>query len=402
MAGADGAGGGLGAELLEAGEGVLELGGGHEAAPGAQAAQPLPGALGPFVQVLARDAPGADRGEHRVVRLAEHLLVVAAQRGAQAQQIRARLEGAHGRLPVAGALGDRGHVERVGDDQAVEVAAHGPVQQRAGPGRDGGGPLPQGGHEHVSGHHRVEPGRDPPRSEVLALELGGVEVDPGQGGVGVGGGRAVAREVLRAGAQARLDQPGRDGAGVQGDPVRLVPEGARADHGVRRVGGDVEHRGEVEVDVAGAQQVSERPPGAAAQVGVADLAESPGGGQGGAGRGLQAGDVPALLVDRDHAVLGPRVDGAGEVAGRPRIRGVVPEEDHRGEAAVEGLLEEGRHGGAGEGGHEHAEHVGVMDGAAVMGGCGIVGGLRHASALHSAGGDAGGGARPPGAPSRTS
>src|SRR5699024_3348811 len=116
------------------------------------------------------------------------------------------------------------------------------------------------------------------------------------------GGRAVAGEVLRAGAEAGLAQSRADGLRVAGHQVRVVAEGARADDGVRGIGGDVEHRGQVEVQVAGGEQIAQGAAHRAAQLDVVDLPQRPRGGQGGAGPRLQPGDVTALLVDRDHAV----------------------------------------------------------------------------------------------------
>src|SRR5699024_1299533 len=108
--------------------------------------------------------------------------------------------------------------------------------------------------------------------------------------VGIGG--AVTGEVLGAGAQARLGQPRGEGAGVVGDTVGIVAEGAGADDGVGRIGGHIQHRGQVQVDVAGGQDRAERMAGVAGQLGVVGLPERPGGGEGGAGGGLEPSDVP--------------------------------------------------------------------------------------------------------------
>src|SRR5216117_3936092 len=66
--------------------------------------------------------------------------------------------------------------------------------------------------------------------------------------VRIAGARAVSGEVLPAGEHAGALEPARERDAQTGDPRRVGPEGAVADHAVQRIGPHVEHRGEVEVD----------------------------------------------------------------------------------------------------------------------------------------------------------
>ena len=361
---ADGPRGGVGSQLLGVPQRILEIGRRHEAATGAQAAAVRAGAGGTFTQRLAAKTTALHRRHHRVVRLADHLLVVATDRGAQTQQVGAGFEGTHRSLPEAGIRSHGGHVEGIGDEQATEGAAGGAVQQRARPRRDRGRSVAEGGDEHVGGHHGVEPGHDPPGREVLTLELGAVQRDQRQRGVRIGRGGSMAREMLGTGAEPRLHETGGEGARMGGDPIGVVAVGAGADHGVRRVRGDVQHRGEIEVHVAGREHVPERVAGVPGQLDVVGLPQRPGGGQRGAGGRLDAGDVPALLVDGDHAVLGAGMDGSGESPGGLGIGRVVAEEDHGGQARLEHVAHPVGEVGAGERRHEHPEDVRVPRGRA--------------------------------------
>ncbi len=88
--------------------------------------------------------------------------------------------------------------------------------------------------------------------------------------------------------------------------------------GLEGVGVDVGGGGPVEVHSAlgeaAAQLVGDRP----CQVDVVHRAQGVVAGEGGAGAGLQSGDVAALLVDRDEDVvpLGPQLGGQrGELLG---------------------------------------------------------------------------------------
>src|SRR5699024_1761664 len=97
--------------------------------------------------------------------------------------------------------------------------------------------------------------------------------------------------------------------------VSSVSSTAPSGQAVGRSGGPIQHRGRVQVGVAGGQARAQRMSGEAGRLGVGDLPERPGGGGGGAGGGLEPSDVPALLVDRHQAVLGAGVDGPGEPLG---------------------------------------------------------------------------------------
>src|SRR6266436_715215 len=80
----------------------------------------------------------------------------------------------------------------------------------------------------------------------------------------------TAATAERAGGEhAGPPEPARQRDAQAGDPCRVGPEGAVADHVVARVGPDVEHRGEVEVDADRAQLA---PHGAADRLGEAGVA----------------------------------------------------------------------------------------------------------------------------------
>src|SRR5439155_672700 len=141
--------------------------------------------------------------------------------------------------------------------------------------------------------------------------------------VRVAGARAVSGEVLPAGEHAGPPEPARQRDAQAGDPRRVGPEGAVADHAVARVGPDVEHRGEVEVDADRAQLV---PHGAADRLGEAGVAPRAhhGGGREMRERPRQPVDTPALVVERDQrAHPGAAVAGAAAAAGRARRTAVA-------------------------------------------------------------------------------
>src|SRR5699024_2539333 len=102
VAATDGPGGGPRPQLLGAGDGVLQSAGRDDASPHPQAAAAGARLLGSLAQDLARQPSGGDGLDQGVVRLAQHLLVVAPDGGAQAQQVGAGLDGSYDGLLVAG------------------------------------------------------------------------------------------------------------------------------------------------------------------------------------------------------------------------------------------------------------------------------------------------------------
>ena len=109
---------------------------------------------------------------------------------------------------------------------------------------------------------------------------------------------AVAGKVFQAACSAALGESG-DGFGPRpGDGIGIGTEGSHPDDGIRGLGCHVDNGSEIEVDVAGGQQVTEVPPALARlrHPGRARI------GQGGAVFGLQPRNVAALLVDRDDYV----------------------------------------------------------------------------------------------------
>ena len=90
---------------------------------------------------------------------------------------------------------------------------------------------------------------------------------------------------------------------------------------------------------------------------VVDRAQGVVAGEGGAGAHLQAGDVAALLVDRDQDVvaLGPQLGGErGQLLGRGDV---AAEQADGGEAFAEPAQQPVGGGGAGEAGLEDGEGV---------------------------------------------
>ncbi|MNT23034.1 hypothetical protein D3C72_1584420 [compost metagenome] len=144
---------------------------------------------------------------------------------------------------------------------------------------------------------------------------------------------AVAGKVLAAVAHARQQQALVQVAGQHADHARIGMEGAVADHGAAAMV-QVQHRGEAEVDIAGAQlggqhiAAGHRRPGRGQHVAVPQLAQAVHRRQVGKAVGLAALHAPAFMVDADQNVVAHRADGACQ---RLQLRArfeIAGEQDH--------------------------------------------------------------------------
>ncbi|GAA1741017.1 hypothetical protein GCM10009809_40700 [Isoptericola hypogeus] len=307
-----------------------------------------------------RQPPGVHGRHEGCHRPAEERLVVAAAGGADAEQVGPGVEGTHGGLADVRAVGDGAHVERVGDHRAGEAEL---ARQRDDPRLERGRARPDRAHHDVRGHEGVE-ARAPvgvrrqgggEGGEVAPPQLAQVRRHDGQLQVGVRGGGAVPREVLAAGTDAAAVQPAGERGAVPGHDRRRVPEGAHADH---RVGGGVhvEHGRQVEVDAGGREHPAEHLARVAGGPLVVEHSQRRGTRQRRPVGGLQAGDVAALLVDRDEEPGRLLVQPRGERGRRRQVGRVVGEEHDAGEPSARRVLEPGRRPGAGEPREQHAVH----------------------------------------------
>ncbi|MEM6750724.1 MAG: hypothetical protein AAF612_09665 [Planctomycetota bacterium] len=153
--------------------------------------------------------------------------------------------------------------------------------------------------------------------------------------VAVDVGVAVAREVLGARRDALLLHAPDQGRAQLGHAVRVGAERAVADHRVRGVGVQVEHRGEVQVEAGGPQLAPDQTAQGASPLGVAQAAElthrrrrrkPPG----------QTHHAAALLVDhQQHPPGRPLADRLGQGQRRGGLTDVAREERDRPDPAVE-------------------------------------------------------------------
>ena len=147
---------------------------------------------------------------------------------AHAQGVGACLDRLHRRLDDPDRLAHRLHLERIGEDDAVEaeLAAQQPAQHRR---VDRGG---QRADADVCGHDRRDSGGDR-RAEGRQAVLD-VADERRQLEMRVLGRRAVTRKVLRAGRDPPRLKAAHVGGDMAGDELGVVAERAGADHGVRR------------------------------------------------------------------------------------------------------------------------------------------------------------------------
>ncbi len=144
--------------------------------------------------------------------------------------------------------------------------------------------------------------------------------------VGVQLGRAVTREVLRTRGDPRALQAAYECRHVRRDRLGVVPEGAHADHRVRRHV-HVGHRGEVPVDADGSEIGADRSRDLLREPRVVDEAEPRRRGIGAALAPLEPRHVTALLVDREQNVVPFGSERTGERSQLGTRRHVVGEEE---------------------------------------------------------------------------
>ena len=172
----------------------------------------------------------------------------------------------------------------------------------------------------MAGHNRDGPGADRGREgrQVPLAQLGQAALDGGDGRVRVGAGAAVAGEVLGARGHARALQAGHRGGGVSRHQVGVRAEGAGADRRAVRRAEHVGARRQVEVDPQGSQIKTDGPGDSPGKRHVVDRAERRVPRIRAAVGVRDPGDVPALLVDRDHRIgggnRGSRTQGSGQRA----------------------------------------------------------------------------------------
>ena len=149
----------------------------------------------------------------------------------------------------------------------------------------------------------------------------------GKGGMAVGLGPAVPREVLAAGGHAAPAKPADERGGMRRHELGRRAEAARADHG-RAAVVDVEHGREGEVDAAGAKLGGKHETGRLeARFGVLARRDLGHGGHFGE-FGAEALHAAALMVDADEDA---RTHGVDFIAQRPElfpVPVVAGEEDH--------------------------------------------------------------------------
>uniref|UniRef100_E6QLE1 Uncharacterized protein n=1 Tax=mine drainage metagenome TaxID=410659 RepID=E6QLE1_9ZZZZ len=199
-------------------------------------------------------------------------------------------------------LGERAHVERVGDHEAVEAKL---LLEQVGDDavRDAGRTVRvgfDGGNGEVTDHDRVHPGGNCGAEGREFERVKPVErsIDAGESEVGVGVGIAVAGEVFGGGEQARgvsARDVGRDHGADQG---WISTEGAGVDDWIGGVGVDVGDGKPVPVDADGAGFEGGDAPELAGKLRVASRAEGHGCGEGRCA--VQAHGQPALEVSSEE------------------------------------------------------------------------------------------------------
>ena len=164
-------------------------------------------------------------------------------------------------------------------------------------------------------HHRFGTRRDgrAERHQLTGVQRVEVRHRSGQGVVGIHVGVAVSGEVLGAGGDSGGLETFDVRDGVAGGERGVGAEGPDTDDRVVGVGVDVRGRRPVEVDPAFGESAAQFTGDGPGEVRVVHRAQRVVAGEGGAGAYLQAGDVSALLVDRDEHVvpLGPQLCGEG-------------------------------------------------------------------------------------------
>ena len=172
------------------------------------------------LDALGGEPPGAHRsldGRDGAQRLARH-----------EEHVGPRFERADGGLAVPVAIGDRGHVQRVGEQDAVEAevaAQH--LRHEIGRQRRGRRPRAQDrGRGDVGRHHGINAFVDRPAEgdEFEAVEPRAVAGDHRERDVGVGAGVPVTREVLGRREKPRAARAADERRAQRRHPLGILPE----------------------------------------------------------------------------------------------------------------------------------------------------------------------------------
>ena len=242
----------------------------------------------------------------------------------QAQRVGARRDRAHGALLDADRVGNRLHLERIRDHEAVVAELHAKqvVEDLAAHRR---GRIAERADDDVRGHDRLDAGthRRAERRERRLLE----RVDDRQLVVRVLRRVAVAGEVLGAGRDARALKSAHRSRHVPPDELAVRAERADADDRVERIRVHVRDGRQVQVDSRLAQIRADGGGDALRQPDVVDRTERGVPGVRAPGRDLEAGHVAALLVDPDEDVAALGAEHARELAELRRALDVPAEED---------------------------------------------------------------------------
>ena len=295
--------------------------------------------------------PGTDPGRDRLGRLGIEVRPEAQEVGAGGQRQHRGVGDAVGAPPT----GDRLHVERVGDHHAVEAQHPTKVTRPRGAERHGR-VVERVGHD-VGREDGIDAGRDRSRERHQLARCQHVERrgDARRAEVGVGARVAMAREVLGAGRHPAGVEAVERGDDVPGDELRRRAERAHADHRVARIGVDVGDRGEREIDAQLGEALTEAGARRRRQVGVVDEPERRRARRVAAPRRVEAGDVAALLVDRDHDVGTGRLQLGAQRRHLPIVDHVLGEQQHTAEAVTHEVEQPRRGLGRGERPEQHAE-----------------------------------------------
>ena len=151
----------------------------------------------------------------------------------------------------------------------------------------------------------------------------------------VGGGVAVAGEVLRAGRHSLALRAGDERGHVPRDELGIGAEAADADDGIPGVGVRVGDGCEVQVDARGSQLARDRARHRLGQLHVVDGAEREIAGVRAAVLGLEPRHVAALLVDRDQELRPLGAKGGRQLGELSRIADVVGEEGDPAQPSLE-------------------------------------------------------------------
>jgi uncharacterized protein YbbC (DUF1343 family) len=167
------------------------------------------------------------------------------------QHVGTGFEGQQRGLDVPMAFHDGAHVQRVGEDQAVEseIPAQDTLYQAA---IQGGGNRVrrQGGKRDVSGHYAGDAGLDhgPERYQLDRIETRPVGGDDGQVYMGVNSRVAMSGKMLGSGQHAVILQPAHVGGGHAAHLQGVGAVAAGVDYGVQRIAVNIHDRRERDMD----------------------------------------------------------------------------------------------------------------------------------------------------------